>query len=415
MRLALNFQKVDPSKGGAETYVVDLCRRLVKAGHSVDLYAESWREDVLPPDVKCVPVRVLGRTRLGRMFSFGGNSAKALSAAEYDCTVGFINTWHHDVLIPQGGVHEGSLEANSKRYPEEIRRAFYKLGKKLNPKWWAYRLIERKQYDSTRSSRCVAVSRMVMEHLQRFHHVPKHRVHVVPNAIDADRLIVSQPDAVRCGFRNKLGLAPGDLVGLFVGHNYWLKGLKPLLVALATRKRSDPAARPIKIVVCGGGKTAPFRRMIRRLGLENEVALLGFVDDIRACYWSCDFFVSPTYYDPCSLVVFEALACGLPVITTGCNGAGELMTDGREGYVITAPDSTGELIAALNHMTDNDARAMMSANATELGREQSMDRHVSRLIKVFEEVAAAKSRWGGPHLGRTGRGIGSSNSKKTVG
>lgn len=411
MRLALNFQRVDPSKGGAETYVVDLCRRLIHAGHAVDLYAESWSEGLLPHEVRCIPVAAPGRTRLERMLAFGRNSEAALRTTEYDCTVGFINTWAHDVLIPQGGVHEGSLEASAKRFPKGIGRALYALAKKANPKWWTYRAIEKKQFDADRSARFIAVSRMVMEHLQRFHHVPKHRVHVIPNAIDAGRLIVKFPDAVRCGFRNKVGLAPNDLVGLFVGHNFRLKGLKPLLESLATRKRDQPFARPIKLVVCGGGKLGPFRRMIRRLELEQEVVLLGFFEDIRACYWSSDFFVSPTYYDPCSLVVFEALACGLPVITTGCNGAGELMTDGREGYVVTSPDSIADLIASLNHMTDDVARAEMSANATVLGREQSMDRHVSRLIKVFEEVAAAKSRWGGPHLSKSTRGAGKSRTR----
>ncbi len=406
MRLALNFQRVDPSKGGAETYVVDLCRRLIHTGHEVDLYAESWCEGFLPPEVKCIPVAAPGRTRLERMLAFGRNSEAALSTMEYDCTVGFINTWAHDVLIPQGGVHDGSLEAGAKRFPEGIKRVLYTLAKKANPRWWAYRAIEKKQFDADRSARFIAVSRMVMEHLQRFHHVPKHRVHVIPNAIDAERLIVKFPGAVRCGFRNKVGLAPNDLAGLFVGHNFRLKGLKPLLESLAIRKRDQPSARPIKLVVCGGGKLGPFRRMIKRLGLEQEVVLLGFFEDIRACYWSCDFFVSPTYYDPCSLVVFEALACGLPVITTGCNGAGELMTDGREGYVVTSPDSTADLISSLNRMTDDNARAGMSAHATVLGREQSMDRHVSRLIKVFEEVAAAKSRWGGPHLSKNTRGAG---------
>ena len=47
--------------------------------------------------------------------------------------------------------------------------------------------------------------------------------------------------------------------------------------------------------------------------------------------------MQPTYYDPCSLVVLEALACGLPVITTAQNGASELLTDGVDGYVLTAP------------------------------------------------------------------------------
>jgi UDP-glucose:(heptosyl)LPS alpha-1,3-glucosyltransferase len=241
-----------------------------------------------------------------------------------------------------------------------------------------------------------------MEHVQRFHHVPKGRISIVPNAIDAGRLMVAHPGAVRCGFRNKFDLAPGDLVGLFVGHNYWLKGLKPLLEALAARKVASPGARQVKLVVCGGGSVGPFRRMAGRLGIGGEVRFLGFFPDVRACYWSCDFFVSPTYYDPCSLVVFEALACGLPVITTACNGASELMTDGREGYVITAPDARGELIAAIDHMTDEPARAAMSAHAARLGAEQSLDRHVDRMVKVFEEVARSKSRRG-PHLARAAR------------
>ena len=312
-----------------------------------------------------------------------------------------INTWYHDVIIPQGGVRRGSLEANARRFPAGWRRSLYKAGKRLTPSSWVYQAIEAKQYDPARPARVVAVSEMVKGHLQRYHHVPASRIHVIPNAIDAGRLLDDQPGAVRCAFRNGQGLAPGDLVGLFVGHNFWLKGLKPLLEALALRKQRDAGGRPVKLVVCGGGSLGPFRRIVRRLGLENEVTLLGFYPDVRACYWGCDFFVSPTYYDPCSLVVFEALACGLPVITTACNGAGEVMTDGREGYVATAPDALGEIVSALDHMAIDSERLEMSGHARRLGLEQSMDRHVARLVKVFEDVAASKSRRG-PHLARPG-------------
>ncbi|GAC1451516.1 MAG: glycosyltransferase family 4 protein [Isosphaeraceae bacterium] len=403
MRLALNYQKVDPSRGGAETYVVDLCHRLVRAGHDVDLYAESWREGVLPSAVRCVAVPAPGGTRSARILAFARNSAQALDAGAHDCSVGFINTWHHDVIIPQGGVRAGSLEANSRRFSAGWRRALYVVGKQANPRSWTYRAIERRQYDPARGTRIVAVSRMVKEHLQRFHHVPPNRIHVVPNAIDTQRLMVGQPGAVRCAFRNKLGLPPEALVGLFVGHNYWLKGLKPLLHALAERRRSHPGGRPVKVVVCGGGSDGPFRRMAKRLGLEESVLFLGYYPEIRDCYRSCDFFVSPTYYDPCSLVVFEALACGLPVITTACNGASELMTDGVEGYVLTSPDAIHELSTAIDHLADDAARATMAVRAAELGREQSLDLHVARLVKVFESVAAAKSRRG-PHLARAGKG-----------
>ena len=122
MRLALNFPRIDPTRGGAETYVVDLCRSLVQAGHQVDLYAESWKAGSLPPEVSCIAVTAPGRSRQRQIWNFALNSAAAIDQTQYDCTVGFINTYAHDVIIPQGGVHAGSLEANSRRFANPLSR-----------------------------------------------------------------------------------------------------------------------------------------------------------------------------------------------------------------------------------------------------------------------------------------------------
>ncbi|WP_165251429.1 glycosyltransferase family 4 protein [Paludisphaera soli] len=409
MRLALNFPRVDPTKGGAETYIVDLCRSLTRSGHQVDLYTSSWAEGALPAEVRCVRVQSEGRSRREQVAGFAAASARLLKDADYDCTVGFINTYEHDVIIPQGGVHGGSLRANSLRFANPIARRLYVLGKVLNPKFWTYRGIERLQYAPGRGARVVAVSRMVARHVQEFVGVPKSRIHVVPNAIDPDRVLVPQPGAVRCAFRDRIGLSPGDLVGLFVGHNYALKGLEPLIRGLAARNK--PGARPIHLLVCGGGRPGWYRRLANRLGVGDFVHFLGFHDDVRECYWSSDFFVSPSYYDPCSLVVLEALACGLPAITTACNGASELMTDGRQGYVLSAPDARGELVAALDGLADDARRRAMSAEAAKLGREWTFDRHVEALVKVFREVASEKARVAsharrpasGPHAARSSK------------
>jgi UDP-glucose:(heptosyl)LPS alpha-1,3-glucosyltransferase len=396
MRLALNFQKIDPARGGAETYVVDLCQRLTLAGHEVDLFAEDWKVDALPSKLRTIRVGASGWTRWGRTWSFAKNSEQVLRQVEanYDCTIGLINTWHHDVIIPQGGVQAATLIANSKRFPSGWRRPAYIVGKQANPKAWIYRAIEGRQYDPARRARVVAVSRMVRGDLERHHGVSRDRIHVIPNAIDAGRLAVGDPLAVRRDFREQLGLRAGDLVGLFVGHNYWLKGLKPLLLAMHERLHRDPQARPMSLLACGGGNPGPFRAMVRELGLDGFVHLLGFQADIRPCFHASDFFTLPTYYDPCSLVVFEALACGLPVITTSCNGAGELITEGREGFVIPAPDSREALADALDRMAIDEARRAMAAHATRLGLEQSFDRHVASLIQVFEQVARSKGRSG---------------------
>lgn len=299
MRLALNFPRIDPTRGGAETYIVDLCHSLIRAGHHVDLYAESWKDGSLPPEVRCIPVATHGHSRRKRIWNFALNSAAAMNPDEYDCTVGFINTYAHDVIIPQGGVHAGSLEANSRRFAGPILRRLYVLGKMLNPNSSIYRAIERRQYTPDRHARVVAVSNMVRRDLQQYHHVPRERIHVIPNAIDPQRVKVAQPGAVRCAFRNKLGLEPGDVVGLFVGHNFALKGLQPLLRALGARTRAR--ARPIHLLVCGGGHAASYRRLAETLGISESVHFLGFHSDIRECYAASDFFVLPTYYDPCRL------------------------------------------------------------------------------------------------------------------
>jgi UDP-glucose:(heptosyl)LPS alpha-1,3-glucosyltransferase len=232
---------------------------------------------------------------------------------------------------------------------------------------------------------------MVRGHLEWHQGVSPGRIDVIPNAIDAGRLTVDDPSRARAEFRAKLGLGPDDLVALFVGHNYALKGLGALIRALAARCSS---ARPIHLVACGGKDVDPYRALADRLGLAKTVHLAGFQPDIRPPFWASDFFVLPTYYDPCSLVVFEALACGLPVITTACNGAGELISEGREGFVVPHPDAQGSLAEALDRMADDSARAAMSAHASTLGREQSFDRHVARLLEVFERVAASNRRAG---------------------
>ncbi len=401
MHLALNFQRVDPARGGAETYVADLCRQLIEAGHRVDLYAESWADGCLPRQVNVVPVSGPGRTRMERMWNFAKNSAAALGQSRYDCSIGFINTWGHDVIIPQGGVQAGSVRANSRRFSSPLARRLYLLGKAANPKYWIYRAIEQRQFNPQRPMKVVAVSKLVKKHLEDFHHIPSQQIHVVPNAIDPKRVLVAQPGALRCAFRNRLGLEPSDLVGLFVGHNFALKGLRPLLHALGARRQADRGARAIHLLICGSGEPGPFKRLAQRLGLNDVIHFLGFYPDIRACYASSDFFVQPTYYDPCSLVVLEALASGLPVITTVQNGASELMTDGRHGYILTSPDARGELVAALRHMTGDIKRREMASLATRLGQEQTFEAHVARLTAIFEEVASAKSR-NTPHSQRRG-------------
>ena len=100
--------------------------------------------------------------------------------------------------------------------------------------------------------------------------------------------------------------------------NYRLKGLDPLLRGVA-RMRETPEfaerAKAFRLVVVGNPKFGAYEKLAARLGIAEQVRFVGHCREMRNAYFASDFLVHPTFYDPCSLVVLEALACGLPVIT----------------------------------------------------------------------------------------------------
>ena len=179
---------------------------------------------------------------------------------------------------------------------------------------------------------------------------------------------------------------PEETVGLFVAMNYRLKGLSPLLNALAL----VPRDRPFKLVVVGHPKYARYQKQAERLGVAHRVRFLGHRDDPRDAYFAADFLVHPTFYDPCSLVALEALACGLPVVTSKYNGASELLSPPTDGAVIDDPHDAKALAAAMARFTDRTYRAEASSAARATGTKWTFEHHYQALLDVFGEVRKTK-------------------------
>jgi UDP-glucose:(heptosyl)LPS alpha-1,3-glucosyltransferase len=175
-------------------------------------------------------------------------------------------------------------------------------------------------------------------------------------------------------------------VGVFVGMNYRLKGLGPLLRAFA----QVPRDHKVRLAVVGAERFERYKALARRLGVADRVNFLGFRPDPRDAYFAADFLVHPTFYDPCSLVVLEALACGLPVITTEYNGARELFTEPEEGLVIRDPHDAAALAKAITEIADSRNLPARKVAAAAAGRRWTFEDHYRRLLAVFEEVVARK-------------------------
>ena len=217
---------------------------------------------------------------------------------------------------------------------------------------------------------------------RRWHMLVDEKLAVVPLGIELSNDGQMTTDS-RAIFRQRWRLAPENVAILFAAHNYSLKGLEPLLESFALMARTCPAAR---LLVCGSNRDGRYRRRAAQLGLAAQVRFLGFVDDVRECFASVDLFVLPSFYDACSLVVLEALAAGLPVITTRANGAAELVSDGIDGYIVEAPWAKEQLASRMHQLVaDGQLRKSMSQQAQSGAARLSIETSVEKMLEVLTD------------------------------
>lgn len=382
MDVALCYESVLPARGGAETYIGDLARRLARDGHAVHLYAAHWDAAALPAATHFHRIDAPRGPRFLRPWRFAAACEAALARAAHDVSVGFDKTWGQDVLYPQAGLRAATDDHNLLKYARPAARALARVGKWLDPAAWSYARLERKQYLGPRRPLVVANSNMVRGHFEHYYGVPPEAVRVVRSAIDPLRFVADDRPKRRFEERARWQAEPDETVALFVAMNYRLKGLGPLLNAVAL----VPRDRPFKLVVVGHPNFRRYQRQSERLGVADRVRFLGHRADPRDCYFGADLLVHPTFYDPCSLVALEALACGLPVVTTRYNGASELLSPPADGLVIDDPHDAPALAAVLARFLDRDRRAAAVAAARQTAAKWTFEHHYQALLGVFGEA-----------------------------
>jgi UDP-glucose:(heptosyl)LPS alpha-1,3-glucosyltransferase len=386
MDIAFCYESVLPSRGGCETYIAGLARRLARDGHRIHLYACRWDAAALPSAVTYHRVRLPRCPRFFRPWVFSLACRRALAESAHAVSVGFDKIFGVDVLYPQGGLYAATSEHNLLKYPDKLSRALARAVKVIDPAHLSFTLLERRQYAGSDRPLVVAISDMVRNHFRRHFKLGPNDIRLVRIATDPERFDETDRPLRRLEWRTQWGISPERTVALFAGMNYRLKGLEPLLYAV----RQLPHEVPFQLLVAGNKHTAVYERMARRLGVADRVRFVGYCADMRNCYFAADFFVHPTFYDPCSHVVLEAMACGLPVITSRYNGASELMHPPREGFVIDDPHDVGHLAWCLTQMLDPARRSACARAARKTAQQWTFEHHYRQMLAVFAEAAARK-------------------------
>ena len=386
MDIALCYESVLPARGGCEHYISDLARRLARDGHAVHLYASRWDANALPATLHYHRLPIVRGPRFLRPWRFAKCVEDALKNRRHDVTMGFDKTWGQDVLYPQGGLHAASAAQNLLKYPPGITRMFARWLKMFDAASRSFRQLERKQYLGEKRPIILVNSQMVRRHFETYYDIPPSDVHVLPAAIDPGRFAAEDRFKRREEERQRWGVGDDEPVGLFVAMNYRLKGLAPLLYSL---KHVDRSAR-FRIAIVGNARFESYERLAQRLGVADKVKFLGFRADPKDAYFAADFLVHPTFYDPCSLVVLEALACGLPVITTQYNGASELFTHAKEGFIVDDPHDHRSLAKAIGTLLDAPTRSTCATAARQVAKRWTFEHHYQQLLGYLQQVASMR-------------------------
>ena len=347
-RIALVRGRYDPS-GGAERFVQNALAALKSQGASLTIVTRHWPG----LDGSAIVLDPFHIGSLWRDWGFARAVCGELSRRRFDLVQSHERIACCDVYRAGDGVHAEWLHERA-RAQGPIQR----LATRLNPHHRYLLAAERALFTSPRLRAVICNSEMVRGEIAARFGTPAEKLVLIRNGVDAAHFHPGLRGSMRTAVRQQLGVPLEANVALHVGSGFERKGVQGLLRALAL------APRELWTIVVGKDKRlARFVAEARLLGVGDRVRFVGAVSDVRPYYAAADSFVLATLYDPQPNAALEAMACGLPVVTTPKCGVAELLRDGESGFIRDALDPVG-LADALARL-DPATAARLGANALE--------------------------------------------------
>ena len=159
--------------------------------------------------------------------------------------------------------------------------------------------------------------------------------------MDSKRFCCDQSQEKSENLHRQFGISPDRPILLFVGSGFQRKGLPAILKALTL------LTFPAHLIVVGKERLSPYQRLAKKLGVDSSVTFIGPISDVAPYYMGANLFIFPTVYEPFSNVCIEAMAAGLPVVTSRINGASEVLVEGENGYIVEDPLNPAEIAAKI--------------------------------------------------------------------
>jgi UDP-glucose:(heptosyl)LPS alpha-1,3-glucosyltransferase len=353
------------STGGAEAYLKRLARGVTKAGHDVQLVSTNdW------PDVEW-PFGLITHLRAKTPVGFASELERIRTQLRYDVLFSLERVWSCDVYRAGDGVHRAWLDRRQK-FELPLKRFVRSLGSKHQD----LLRVERSLFSGGNAVRVIAASQMVKDEIVNLYRYPADKIDIVRNGVPLEKFRFDPQ--LREKSREELNLKPDQTALLFAGSGWERKGL--LFAIQAAALCGD---RKIRLLVAGRGNARLYKTKSLRFWREEPVQFLGEVADMLRVYAAADIFILPTIYDPFSNACLEALACGLPVITTRSNGFSEIIENGVHGSIVEHPGDLLALRDAIRLWSDPSRRAAARSTNTQLAAQFGISRNIDETLAIL--------------------------------
>ena len=388
-RVALVIDKFDPKMGGAERYVWELAHVLKTEGMDVHILTRLGIEAGI--GIKIHYIRTVRHPKFLRLLGFVRGVKKELKDGNYDIVHGVGYNTGVTLLNPHTGVEQSWIEGDDESRESVIGRLWGKVRRALSPRGHLILKLQKEQYRDKGVRAIIAISDMVKEDIMRFHDVDEGRIRVIYNGVDTERFHPKNREIHREEMREAvLGIDSDEILILMVTNNFRLKGVFPAIGVLPVLK--EMAERPIRLIIVGRDSPKRYLAYARRLGVLEMVDFIEHVEDMAPIYAAADIFFHPTFYDSCSLVVLEALASGLPVVTTRKNGAAGVIDSREVGWVVSDPRDREELARAVAHYFPDETRKKALDGARRIVEDITSRENFNAIKGVYEEIISRNAK-----------------------
>ena len=360
--------------GGAELILDRTISAMHRRGVPLALLGRAWRERKDIEFIRCDPPR-FPRFLRERRFA---NAACRRLAEERDALVQSHERMPCcDIFRAGDGVHAAYLKRRLQGASVVARTALM-----LHPFHRTVLALEREMFASPRLKAVIVNSKMVADEVTSHFGFPAARIHLIPNGIDLARFHPDVRGRFREAVRARLGTDKARPAILFVGSGYKRKGLGAAIAALAASKLDAELW-----VVGSDSRPAAYAAMTERLGIPaSRLRLIGPVDDPLPYYAAADVLILPSVYDPFPSTALEALACGLPVVTsTGC-GARDTVAE-LDPRLVRDPADIAGMAEAIRIALDLAARPDTLGRARSIASGYDIEQMVERMLTLYSALA----------------------------